>query len=271
MSVDNPCYIDRKERRSNNAAHSGPTGPYQSLRQEHPADQDKESRSRPPAACPLAEKPRVISVHQAFRRTKNDPSYNPDAKPKQRRPNPSYNPFIHARDQPAGKDVVSFQSTNPSNLNRDQRESAEKAEARRSAPRKNAPIPSDGDETNTDGESDLLFEDRLLPAQKQHIQMFQKTIRRIRSRDYDAGYVKAKVKAITAAESDRLKGLLGPCYLAGVTHPWYSDQGQAPIHYDEYQVGLLQTRIDSIKNHNTVTCQLEYTANKGGPGGQARS
>ena len=74
----------------------------------------------------------------------------------------------------------------------------------------------------------------------------------------------------TAAESDRLKGLLGPCYLAGVRPPWYSDQGQAPIHYDEHQVGLIQERIARIKNHNTVTCQLEYTANKGGPGGQAR-
>jgi len=186
------------------------------------------------------------------------------------RVNPSYNPFIHVENQPTRQDTVSFQSTNPSHLDREQRESADKAEARRKAPRKNAPIPSDGDETNTDGESNALFADKLLPADKQRILALEQSIRRIRSRDYSPGYLKEKNQAITAAETDRLKGLDGPDYLAGVSPPWYSDQGQAPIHYDEHQVGLIKERIERIKNHNTVTCQLEYTANKGGPGGQAR-
>ena len=106
---------------------------------------------------------------------------------------------------------------------------------------------------------------------KQRILALEKSIRRIRSRDYNPGYSKAKAQAIAAAETDRLKGLDGPCYLTGVRPPWYSDQGQAPIHYDEHQVGLIKARIERIKNHNTVTCQLEYAANKGGPGGQARS
>ncbi len=198
LSIDNPCYIDRRGR-SNNAAHSGHTVPFQSIRQEPPAAQDNDSRSIPPVlhalaehqdkersygTFPLAEKPRATSIHQAFRRTKNDPSYNP-SKPQQRRINPSYNPFIHVGDQPARQDIISFRSTNPSNLDREQRESAEKAEVRRNAPRKNAPIPSDGDETNTDGESDLLFEDKLLPAQKHHIRTLEKAIRRIRSRLYE--------------------------------------------------------------------------------------
>ena len=78
-------------------------------------------------------------------------------------------------------------------------------------------------------------------------------------------------KAITAAESDRLSGLIGPDYLAGVKFPWTPDRGHAPIHYDEYQIDILKSRIEQIKNSNTVMCQLEYTANKGGPGGQARS
>ena len=139
------------------------------------------------------------------------------------------------------------------------------------APPKNAPIPSDGDETNTDGESDLLFADKLVPEAKQQIRALNKTIRRIKSRDYESGYSKAKAQAITAAETDRLNGLDGPCYLTGVRPPWYPDQGQTPTHYDEHQVELLKERISRIKNNNTVTCQLEYTANKGGPGGQARS
>jgi hypothetical protein len=213
--------------------------------------------------------PPGTSRHQAFRLTRNHPSYKP-ASPEQKRVNPSYNPFIHVGNQPIRQDTVSLQSTNPSQLDREQRESADKAEVRRKAPRKNAPIPSDGNETNTDGESDLLFADKLLPADKQRILALEKSIRRIRSRDYSPGYSKAKAQAITAAETDRLKGLDGPDYLTGVSPPWYSDQGQAPIHYDEYQVELVKERIERIKNHNTVTCQLEYTANKGGPGGQAR-
>jgi hypothetical protein len=292
LSKDNPCFVERRERRWSQAAHSSHNLPHQSERQASPAAQDKDSRSIPPVLNALAEQPRATSTHQsvrqeppavqdgssrsrppavyppgtsqhqAFRLTKNHPSYRP--------PNPSYNPFIHTRNQPIRQDVDSFQSTNPSNLDDEQRESAEKAEARRKAPRKNAPIPSDGDETNTDGESDLLFADKLLPADKQRILALEKSIRRIRSRDYSPGYSKAKVQAITAAETDRLKGLEGPWYLTGVRPPWYSDQGQAPIHYDEHQVGLIQERIERIKKHNTVMCQFEYTANKGGPGGQAR-
>ena len=80
--------------------------------------------------------------------------------------NPSFNPFVHASAQPQRQDVVTFRSTNPSSLDREQRESAEKAEVQRSAPRKNAPIPSDGDETNTDNETSHLFEDKLSTAEK---------------------------------------------------------------------------------------------------------
>ena len=82
--------------------------------------------------------------------------------------------------------------------------------------------------------------------------------------------MKDKDKAINYAESERLAGKIGPCYLAGVKFPWTPEGGHAPIHYDEYQVDMLQSRIDKIKNDNAVMCQLEYTANKGGPGGQAR-
>ncbi len=109
-----------------------------------------------------------------------------------------------------------------------------------------------------------------MPEAKQQIRALEKAIRCIKSRNYEAGYSKAKAQAIAAAETDRLQGLDGPFYLTGVRPPWYSDQGQAPIHYDEHQVELLKEHINRIKNNNTVTCQLEYTANKSGPGGQAR-
>ncbi len=77
--------------------------------------------------------------------------------------NPAYNPFIYASAQPQRQDAITFKSTNPSDLNWEQRDSAEKAEVWRRAP-KNAPIPSDGDDTNTDGETSYLYEDKLLPA-----------------------------------------------------------------------------------------------------------
>jgi hypothetical protein len=51
---------------------------------------------------------------------------------------------------------------------------------------------------------------------------------------------------------------------------WYSDRGQAPIHYDVNQVEIRQSVIDAIKDNNAAMCQLEYTANKGGPRGQVR-
>ncbi len=159
---------------------------------------------------------------------------------------------------------------NPSDLNWLQRESAEKAEVRRRAPPKNAPIPSDGDDTNTDGETSYLYEDKLSPAEKSRILRLTTEIKRIKQKTYTPAYLRDKERAINHAEFERLAGLIGPDYLAGVTHPWYSDRGQAPIHYDVHQVELLQSSIDKIKDNNAVMCQLEYSANKIGPGGQVR-
>ena len=272
LSKDNPCYVDRKERRWGNGLYSsqkappwGQPNPSQSERQESPAVQDENNRSRPPAVYPPG-----TSKHQAFRPTSKPISTRP--------PQPSYNPFIQVGNQPTRQDVVNHQkfvgnvqSTNPSNLDDEQRESADKAAVRRKAKPKNAPIPSDGDESDSNGESDRLFADKLLPADKQLIQKLERVIKRIKSRDYHPGYSREKAQSIAAAETDRLNGGEGPGYLAGVRPPWYSDQGQAPIHYDQHQVEMITARIERIKTNNTVACQLEYTANKGGPGGQARS
>jgi hypothetical protein len=203
-----------------------------------------------------------------------------------RRLNPSFNPFVHANTQPQRQEdqpqrqeaqpqrhnVVPLKSTNPSNLDREQRESAEEAEARRRAPRRNAPIPSDGDDTNTDGETSHLFKDKLSTAEKSRILKLKTEIKRLKSRIYTPAYLKERERAITSAESSRSVGGLGPEYLAGVAYPWYSDRGQAPIHYDVHQVELLQSAIDKILDNNAIMCQLEYTANKQhGPSGQASS
>jgi hypothetical protein len=116
-----------------------------------------------------------------------------------------------------------------------------------------------------------LYEDKLLPAQKSQILKLKTAIKRIKSKTYSSGYLKDKEKAINDAEFERLEGLIGPCYLAGVKFPWTPDRGHAPIHYDDYQIDMLKSRIEKIKSSNAAMCQLEYTATKGGPGGQARS
>jgi hypothetical protein len=117
----------------------------------------------------------------------------------------------------------------------------------------------------------MLYEDKLLPAQKSQILKLKTAIKRIKSKTYESGYLKEKDRAIIAAEADRLAGLDGPAYLEGVKFPWTPDRDHAPIHYDVFQVDRLQSQIERIKSSNAAMCQLEYTANKGGPGGQARS
>jgi hypothetical protein len=123
-------------------------------------------------------------------------------------------------------------SSNPSGLDEEQIESAEKAEIRRRAPKRTTPIPEEDDSTNTDGETNRLFKSRLLPDQKAKISQFVKDIRRIKQKNYTPGCVKDKESNIEAAEKDRKAGLLGPAYLAGAKSPWDAYLGHASVHYD---------------------------------------
>ncbi len=101
----------------------------------------------------------------------------------------------------------------------EQIESAERAEIRRRAPKRNAPIPESDDETNTDGETNHLFENRLLPEQKIKISRLLKDMKRIKSKIYSPGYLNERDRDIRAAEAERFTGGLGPAYLAGVKFP----------------------------------------------------
>jgi hypothetical protein len=160
---------------------------------------------------------------------------------------------------------------NPSSLDEEQIESADKAHRRRGAPKKNAPIPEDEDSTETDGETtNYLFEDKMLPEDKATILRLNKDIKRIRAQNYTADYLKKRDKAISAAEVKRLAGKIGPAYLAGVKFPWSSDHGRAPREYDDDQVDQIKEQIDKIRTTNAALCQLEYTATKGGPGGHGK-
>jgi hypothetical protein len=151
LSIDNPCYVNRQARRANKESLAGPSETIKSLRHEPPAAQDNAKRRDPPQAA--------VSTRTDHNQGSTPQYYfdPPQGMPAKRNVNPAYNPFIHSSAQPQRQDVITFRSTNPSDLNREQRESAEKAEVRRRAPKKNAPIPSDGDETNTNGETSYLF------------------------------------------------------------------------------------------------------------------
>jgi hypothetical protein len=116
-----------------------------------------------------------------------------------------------------------------------------------------------------------LFESRLLPDDKIKISRLLTDMRRIKSKTYSPGYLNERDRDIRAAEADRYAGGLGPAYLAGVKSPWTSDRGHAPVHYDDYRISLIERQIENVKTSNAVMCQLEYTATKGGPGGQARN
>ncbi len=173
-------------------------------------------RRKPPAA-------QAFSKGQAFRLPKSDPKYNPDIVHTSKSSNPAYNHFIHASvqpqrgeivndkstnpsisssAQPQRREIVNVKSTNPSDLNRYQRDAAEKAERQRNAPKRNVPIPEEDDSSNTDGETSRLHEDKLLPAQKSQILKLKTAIKRINSKTCSSGYLKDKEKAIIAVEAD---------------------------------------------------------------------
>ncbi len=127
LSKDNPCYVERKLRRVDNAngrfvnreSLAVQEGQNKSERREPPAVQDNEDRQG---------RIQTFSKGQAFRPTKSDPNYNPDIIHMARISNPAYNPFIHASVQAQRRVIVNVKSTNPSDPNRDQRDAAEKAE-----------------------------------------------------------------------------------------------------------------------------------------------
>jgi hypothetical protein len=159
---------------------------------------------------------------------------------------------------------------NPTKLSIEQIESAEKAERRRNAPRKNAPIPEEDDSTGTEFEAALLFADKLLPSDKLKIRRLKKEIFRIQQHTQTQDYLWKRDRTIKAAEAERLADGLGPVYLAGVKFPWMSDRGQAPREYDDDEIDMIKEQIEKIMTNNVALCQLEYTATKGGPGGQGK-
>ncbi len=131
----------------------------------------------------------------------------------------------------------------------------------------------DEEDTSDSTEDDQLYDDKMLPEDRISLKKLQASIKKIKQQNYWSHYLKTKDKAIREAEKDRLCGLAGPTYLEGVTYPWNSGCGQAPMRYDYHQIDRLERKINKLRTINTCAAhvQLEYIANmpkgKGGPGG----
>ena len=122
-----------------------------------------------------------------------------------------------------------------SSLSAKQQQASERTHRHRTdTSRNNAPIPGSDDSSQDD--EDSLFDDQLLPPDKNRITRLRKEIKRIKSGVYPTGYEKDRTRAIKEAEEKRLEGKPVPAYLTGVKTPWSSGMGQANGHYDEHQI-----------------------------------
>ena len=101
--------------------------------------------------------------------------------------------------------------------------------------RSNIPIPGSEDESSQD-DSDSLFDDQLVPAEKSKILRLRTEIKRIKGgQTYPTGYERDRAREIKKADALRLEGKPIPIYLEGVKPPWIG-MGKAYKHYDDNEV-----------------------------------
>ncbi len=162
-----------------------------------------------------------------------------------------------------------------SQLSEEQQHAAERTHRHRTnIDRSNIPIPASDD--SSQDEDDSLFDDKMLPADKNRIVRLKTEIKRIKSGAvYPTGYERDRARAIRQAEELRVAGKPFPSYLEGVKLPWIG-MGYAFRHYDDNEVSKREAKIEKIKRLNAEHCQQEHIANmpsidcKGGPGGQVQ-
>ena len=159
----------------------------------------------------------------------------------------------------------------------EQQEAAERTHRHRSdTSRSTVPIPTSENEDSQE-DSDSLFDDKLLPPEKNKITRLRKEIKRIKGgQTYPTGYERDRAREIKRADALRLEGKPIPTYLEGLKPPWIG-MGKAHRCYDDNEISKREAKIEKIKRLNAEHCQLEHIANmpsidrKGGPGGQVQS
>ncbi len=112
--------------------------------------------------------------------------------------------------------------------------------------RNTVPVPnSDNDDSQED--SDSLFDDELLPSEKNKLMRLRKEIKRIKDgQTYPTGYERDRAREIKSADAQRLSGEPFPAYLEGVDPPWIG-MGKAQRHYDDNEISKRETQIERIK------------------------
>ncbi len=161
-------------------------------------------------------------------------------------------------------------------LSAEQQHASERTHRHRSdMSRSTVPIPGSDNDSSQD-DSDSLFDDKLLPQEKNKIMRLRKEIKRIKGgQTYPTGYERDRAREIKAADALRLSGEPFPAYLEGVDPPWIG-MGKAQRHYDDNEISKREALIEKIKRLNAEHCQQEHIANMpsnartGGPGGQVQ-
>jgi hypothetical protein len=122
-----------------------------------------------------------------------------------------------------------------SQLSEKQQHAAERTHHHRTnIDRSNIPIPQSDDSSQE--EEDSLFDDKLLPADKNKLMRQRTEIKRIKGGAvYPTGYEKDRARAIRQADELRLAGKPFPAYLEGVKLPWIG-MGCTFRHYDDNEV-----------------------------------
>jgi hypothetical protein len=175
-------------------------------------------------------------------------------------------------------DKIRFEEQKISSFSVEQQEAAERTHRHRSdTSRSTVPIPTSENEDSQEEDSDSLFDDKLLPAEKSKIMRLRKEIKRIKGgQTYPTGYERDRAREIKSADALRLEGKPFPNYLEGVATPWIG-MGKANRAYDDNEISKREAKIEKIKRLNAEHCQLEHIANmpsidrKGGPGGQVQN
>jgi hypothetical protein len=174
-------------------------------------------------------------------------------------------------------DKIRFEEQKISSFSEEQQQAAERTHRYRSdTSRSTVPIPTSENEDSQE-DSDSLFDDKLLPPEKNKILRLRKEIKRIKGgQTYPTGYERDRAREIKSADALRLAGKPIPTYLEGLEPPWIG-MGKANRCYDDNEISKREAKIEKIKRLNAEHCQQEHIANmpsitrKGGPGGQVQS
>ena len=139
---------------------------------------------------------------------------------------------------------IRFEEQKITQLSEEQQQASERTHRyRTNTSRSTAPVPGSPDESSQD-DSDSLFDDKMVPAEKNKIMRLRVEIRRIKGgQTYPSGYENQRARDIRNADALRLEGEPFPTYLEGVATPWIG-MGKANRAYDDNEISKREAKIE---------------------------